>query len=219
MRLNKYLAASTGMSRRKADAVILKGSVTINDEPARVGEEVGPDDIVKLDGERIAPDAAKLTIMLNKPVGYICSRDAQGGKSIYELLPENLHHLKPVGRLDKDSSGLLLVTNDGQLAYELTHPKFAKTKKYKIALNRDLSSADKEAISRGIMLDDGLSLLEITIINSQPKEWTVSMSEGRNRQIRRTFEKLGYSVVKLHRTHFGDYQLQNLPPGRFQTVD
>lgn len=219
MRLNKYLAASTGMSRRKADTAIRDGRVTINDLPASLGKDIEPGDIVKLDGQLTGPISTKLTIMLNKPVGYICSRDAQGGKSVYELLPENLHHLKPVGRLDKDSSGLLLMTNDGQLAYELTHPKFAKPKKYKIALNRDLSSADQAAISKGIMLEDGLSLLEITMINSQPKEWTVSMSEGRNRQIRRTFEKLGYSVVKLHRTHFGDYRLQNLPSARFQTVD
>ncbi|MBI1856715.1 rRNA pseudouridine synthase [Candidatus Saccharibacteria bacterium] len=166
------------------------------------------------------PNVKYQTILLNKPVGYVCSRNSQGNQTIYNLLPANLHHLKPVGRLDKNSSGLLLLTNDGQLAYELTHPKFEKIKKYKIALNKDLGQADFQKITQqGVLLEDGLSTLALDLINNQRKEWKVIMQEGRNRQIRRTFEHLGYRVIKLHRTHFGPYKLGLLSSGNYQAAN
>lgn len=219
MRLNKYVALATGMSRRAADKAIDWGRVTINGTPANAGQQVAPTDAIELDGEALnAPDQTQ-TIILNKPVGYICSRDGQGGKTIYDLLPPELHHLKPVGRLDKDSSGLLLLTNDGDLAHKLTHPSFQKIKKYNVALNKDLSELDFERVTkRGVKLDDGPSSFDLESVNDQLKEWKVTMTEGRNRQIRRTFQALGYSVTKLHRKQFGDYTLGMLPTGEFRTV-
>ncbi len=216
MRLNKYVAQATGMSRRAADKAIEWGRLSINGVVASPGQQVNDSDVVLLDSTPLTVSGQVTTIMLNKPVDYICSRDGQGGKTIYELLPDNLHSLKPVGRLDKESSGLLLLTTDGQLAYELTHPKFEKVKKYKIALNRDLTEVDFLHITKqGVTLDDGISKLSLDFVNNQNKEWKVTMKEGRNRQIRRTFEALGYTVVKLHRTHFGTYQLSSLQSGQY----
>jgi 23S rRNA pseudouridine2605 synthase len=219
MRINKFVAQATGLSRRAADDAINEKRVQVNGLLPTAGQQIADTDTVTLDGKILNQSAQTTTIMLNKPVSYVVSRDGQGNKTIYDLLPVELHQLKPVGRLDKNSSGLLLMTNDGQLAYELTHPKFQKLKKYKIALNQDLGNLDYEKITKtGVQLEDGISQFDLEMINNQPKEWKVEMHEGRNRQIRRTFEALGYSVVKLHRTHFGPYTLQALTPGKFEKI-
>jgi 23S rRNA pseudouridine2605 synthase len=219
MRLNKFVALATGMSRRAADDTIAKGQVLINNAPATLGQQVSPDtDTVTLDGQALTAPDKPLTILLNKPAGYVCSRDGQGSKTVYDLLPEKYHRLKTVGRLDKDSSGLLLLTNDGTLAYELTHPSFQKEKQYELALNRALNETDLTAISKtGMQLEDGISKLSLTP-GSDNRHWTVTMTEGRNRQIRRTFEKLGYQVTKLHRTHFGPYTLNTLKSGEYSEL-
>lgn len=217
MRLNKYVARATGMSRRTADNVIAAGRVMLNGHIATTGQEVRDNDKVKLDNQALDFVEKSTTIMLNKPMGYICSRDGQGGQTIYNLLPTNLHRLKPVGRLDKNSSGLLLLTNDGQLAFELTHPKFHKTKKYTIATNKPVSPLHQRLICNdGIILPDGLSKLQLERINhTDNTNWKITMTEGRNRQIRRTFQALGYDVVKLHRTNFGQYRLGTLTSGKY----
>lgn len=207
------------MSRRAADRLILGGKVTVNNTKPATGQQITDTDEVKVNGSVVKPDTKTVTIILNKPVGYVCSRDGQGNRTIYDLLPPTLHYLKAVGRLDKNSSGLLIMTDDGQFAYESTHPKFGKLKKYKIALDNDLENKDFKIITReGVTLNDGVSKLNLEKINTQTKEWKVTMSEGRNRQIRRTFEALGYNVVKLHRTHFGNYILGNLSPKQFREV-
>jgi 23S rRNA pseudouridine2605 synthase len=131
------------------------------------------------------------------------------------LLPAAYHRLKPVGRLDKDSSGLLLLTDDGQLANQLTHPSYQKVKVYQVQLDRNLTNADQEAIEAGVKLEDGLSRLGLS---GRGNNWQVQMSEGRNRQIRRTFEALGYRVIKLHRTGFGPASLAELPAGAYREV-
>jgi len=219
MRLNKYIAQATGLSRRAADNAITQGRVGINGVVAAMGQGVTEHDQVTLDKAPITPPVNSLTIALNKPVGFVCSRDGQGSQTIYDLLPSNMHHLKPVGRLDKDSSGLLLMTTDGQLAFELTHPKFQKTKVYKIALNKPLDLDHQRMISQGIVLEDGLSRLVLEpVSHTDALNWKVTMHEGRNRQIRRTLESLGYNVVKLHRTAFGTYILSNLGIGKHKTV-
>jgi 23S rRNA pseudouridine2605 synthase len=216
MRINKYVAQATGMSRRAADTAIAEGRVAVNGASTEVGTEVSPNDTVTLDGKPIAPGAKLTTILLNKPVGYVVSREGQGSKTIYDLLPAEYRHLKPVGRLDKDSSGLLLLTNDGNLANELTHPRYAKTKVYEIELNRSLEPLHLQMITdHGIKLEDGPSKLQLEKMGSE-KQWLITMQEGRNRQIRRTFAALGYTVIKLHRTHFGNYQLNELESGRIR---
>jgi len=216
MRINKFVAQATGLSRRQADEAVLQGRVTVNGRAATQGQNVVETDEVLLDGRAITPTARIITIILNKPVGYVVSRNGQGSKTIYNLLPPQLHHLKPVGRLDKDSSGLLLLTNDGQLAQELTHPKYEKIKIYEVKLGAPLQPLHRQMISdHGLQLTDGLSRLQLERLRSgDDKEWRITMHEGRNRQIRRTFAALGYGVTRLHRTHFGTYQLpDHMAPG------
>lgn len=214
MRINRYVALATGMSRRKADEAVAHGRVAINGVMAKLTDVTDENDRIELDDIHLKKDKLK-TIILNKPVGYVCSRDGQGSKTVYHLLPENLHNLKPVGRLDKDSSGLILLTNDGELANKLTHPSEEKEKVYRLTLDKKLLEADKDRIEEGIVLDDGASRL---ILEGHELEWIVRMHEGRNRQIRRTFDALGYEVEKLHRIGFGPYHLGSLPKGEFETV-
>ncbi len=215
MRINQFVAQATGMSRRKADRVVSENRVEINRASATTGSRVSADDLVTLDGKPLVMPASKQTIILNKPIGYVCSRDGQGSKTIYELLPEELRTLKPVGRLDKDSSGLLLLTNDGVLAHKLTHPSFEKEKVYLVDLDKDLSEEDKQNIEQGVKLDDGPSKLGI---EGNSNSWTITMHEGRNRQIRKTFEALGYQVTKLHRTEFGSYKLVGINVGNYKIL-
>jgi len=133
---------------------------------------------------------------------------------VYDLLPAYYQQLKPIGRLDKESSGLLLLTNDGELAHELTHPSRHKIKRYEVTLNKPLQPLHRQMISEfGLQLEDGLSKLLLDRIEQDDLHWLITMHEGRNRQIRRTFESLGYAVTRLHRTQFGDYLLNDLPLG------
>ena len=216
MRINKFIAQSTGMSRRAADAVIAHGRVTVNGSQPSTGYNVTEHDSVVLDDTLLATPVAFQTIMLNKPRAYVCSRDGQGSRTIYELIPEDLHHLKPVGRLDKYSTGLLLLTNDGDLAQELTHPSRQKTKIYEVTLNKPLAPLHQQMISdHGVMLEDGPSKF---IIERTDSHYIITMHEGRNRQIRRTFDALGYYVDSLHRTNFGNYSLGNLPLGEIKQL-
>jgi 23S rRNA pseudouridine2605 synthase len=208
MRINKYVAAATGLSRRTADRLVDEGKVSVNGVVATAGQDIQQDDTVTMGSRTLQPPETQQTIMLNKPVDYVVSRDGQGSRTVYDLLPPNLHHLKPIGRLDKNSSGLLLMTTNGQLAQELTHPKHQKTKVYEVTLGKPLTTQDKLHITQtGVLLGDGLSRFTLKPLDAQQFRWAVTMQEGRNRQIRRTFEKLGYRVITLHRTHFGPYKL------------
>ncbi len=221
-RLNKFLARQLGISRREADVLIENETVTINNTLATLGARITPSDSINVAGAPVSHKPAALRyIALNKPVGYVCSRRAQGSTpTIYSLLPPEFHALKPVGRLDKDSSGLLLLTNDGDFAYRMTHPKFAKTKQYRVRLDRDLEPLHQQMISDfGIELDDGRSQLVLTRLNDNRREWHITMSEGRNRQIRRTFAALGYIVTRLHRTNFGNYALCDINRGEWRKVN
>ncbi len=215
-RLNKYLALQLGVSRREADALISQGRVRINGEVARLGARFQSDDSLTFNNKPLGEATIKQYLAFHKPTGYVCSRRAQGDNpTVYSLLPKNLHTLKPVGRLDKDSSGLLLLTNDGDFAYQMTHPKFHKSKTYQVDLDRDLAPLHQQMISDfGVHLDDGTSkLLLERRSDTNRRQWTVQMSEGRNRQIRRTFASLGYEVAALHRIEFGSYQLGSLASG------
>lgn len=227
MRINKYIAQATGLSRRTADKAIEDGRVAVNGVTAMQGQDVTRSDRITLDGRDIAIADKTTTIMLNKPVGYVVSRNGQGSKTIYDLLPAGYHHLKPVGRLDKDSSGLLLLTNDGQLAQELTHPKYEKTKVYEVELDHPLTPEALNKLQTGVKLEDGMSHLEVhrLLLGSttstkglSSKTYRVQMHEGRNRQIRRTFAALGYKVTRLHRIRFGDYELVELPAGGLKAL-
>ncbi len=220
-RLNKYIALCLGISRRKADELIQSGQIIINGQPASIGQVPEKGDRLTYMGQVIEPKKHEL-IMLHKPVGYLCSRASQGGvPTVYQLLPKTLSHLKPVGRLDKDSSGLLLMTNDGDLAHQMTHPSNYKIKRYLVTLDTPLQPLHKQMINDfGLQLPDGPSRLSLERQHDNDDyRWVVEMSEGRNRQIRRTFESLGYKVVKLHRTNFGDYSLGDIKRGEWQKVN
>lgn len=218
-RLNKYIATNFGISRREADILIQQEKVKINDKVAGLGQRVEDGDTVTIEGRNVTPK--ELTyIALNKPVGYVCSKKRQGSTpTIYELLPKELQELKSVGRLDKDSSGLILLTNDGDFAFQMTHPKFYKTKKYTVTIDCELAPLHQQMIADfGINLPDGLSKMGLERLNDDRKHWDVTLHEGRNRQIRRTFEALGYKVEALHRYKFDNYELTGLKEGAWEKV-
>lgn len=219
-RLNKYLALHLGVSRREADELISKGQVKINGESAQLGARVEETDKLTIKGKPLHATSIHQYIALNKPEGYVSSRKQQGDSpTIYALLPKEYHHLKPVGRLDRDSSGLILLTNDGDFAYQMTHPKFYKVKKYEVSLDIPLEPLHQQMINdHGIQLEDGPSKLTLERTDDSRKNWIVTMHEGRNRQIRRTFAALGYTVTRLHRTSFGPYHLHELGEDKFAEV-
>ncbi len=207
------MARSTGISRRKADNLIDQARVTIGLKTAKLGDEVTSESIIKLDGKTLnLPDKATL-ILFNKPIGCVVSRRGQGTPTIYDLLPTKYNKLQPVGRLDKNSSGLLLLTNDGKLAQSLMHPGKKVHKIYKITLNLALTHGSEKAIMSGIKLEDGYSKLILQDFSPDRKSLTVIMHEGRNRQIRRTFAKEGYRVIELTRVKIGPFPLGKLKPG------
>lgn len=221
MRLNKFLARASGISRREADDVIASGQVTVNGQAANIGQSIDEQhDAVIYKGQKLTLPTVDTTIMLNKPVGYVCSRKRQGDSpTVYELLPKDFQKLKTIGRLDKDSSGLILLSDNGDLAHQLTHPKFAKVKEYTVTLDHPLSALHQQMISDfGISLEDGTSQLILESLNDKRTKFRVTMHEGRNRQIRRTFAALGYQVKTLHRLSFDNYQLGNLEPGQWKSV-
>jgi len=210
------LATNLGVSRREADNLISAGKVLVNKKPAEIGARVEDNDEVVVDG-RVISNVSLIYLALNKPAGYVCSRKRQGDTpTMYELLPEKYQSLKSVGRLDKDSSGLILLTNDGDFAFQMTHPKFVKTKIYEARIDRALEPLHQQMIADfGVQLPDGRSQLGLEKLNDGRTFWRITMSEGRNRQIRRTFEALGYKVTALHRTNFGRYGLSGLESGKY----
>ncbi len=240
VRLNKFLAEQLGISRRQADDLISAGKISVNGQPAVLGQRVnlpdsGPSEskserilsktIDKIDkvcynGIMVSEIVAYIYLGMNKPAGYVCSRRRQGNTpTIYELLPPQYQNLKTVGRLDKDSSGLILLTNDGTFAFQMTHPGFRKTKLYEVRLDKPLQPLHQQEITDfGIEIGDGISKMGLEKLSEDRKNWLVVLHEGRNRQIRRTFAALGYEVVKLHRTQFGPYRLSGLKPGEFTEV-
>ncbi len=215
MRLNRFVAAATGKSRRAADTLITDGKIMVNGKPGAIGQTVEDNDVIELDSERLVALTLQ-TIVLNKPVGYVASRLKQDERpTIYELLPPELHHLKPVGRLDAESSGLMVLTNDGELAHRLAHPSKGKLKRYVVELDRKLTTADHSHLEQGIKLNDGLSRLHI---KASGGSLIVSLGEGRNRQIRRSFGALKYRVDRLHRINLGDIELGDLASGQWRDL-
>ncbi len=217
IRLNKFLAERLGISRREADDAIAAGKVTVDAKKAELGARIDIDKNpnVCYNGRMVPLQAGYLYVALNKPRGVVCSKKSQdGGKTVYDLLPNKYRELKTVGRLDKDSSGLILLTNDGDFAFRMTHPKFVKTKIYEVKLERALEPLHQQMIADfGVQIGDGISKLGLERLDDTRKLWRVIMHEGRNRQIRRTFGALGYTVVELKRLSFGSYMLDGLREG------
>jgi len=219
MRINKYVANATGLSRRTIDNLIKENKIKVNGSIALIGQEINDGDEVSVDEKKVRPNKDYLSIILNKPVGFISSRDGQGQKTVYELLPKDYATLKIVGRLDKNSSGLILLTNNGVLAYKLTHPKFKKVKKYFVEIDKPLTKEHEQKIINSKVILDGMpSNMYLSPKDSSGQLWLIEMHEGRNRQIRRTFEQLNYRVLALKRIQFDKYKLDNLKEGQYIKV-
>jgi 23S rRNA pseudouridine2605 synthase len=224
IRLNKFIAQQANIGRRAADELIQAGKVFINGRQVQLGARVVVGDVVKADGKILASTAEPqfLYVLMDKPEGFVCSRRQQGDTpTIYTLLPPEYQHLKTVGRLDKNSSGIIMLTNNGDLAHRLTHPRFVKTKTYEVSLDQPLQPLHHQMIAdHGIALPDGPSKLQLQRLKEDDNtQWIVTMHEGRNRQIRRTFAALGYEVTRLHRTSFGPFLLSQLHGKKYAKLD
>ena len=220
IRLNKYLANAGLCSRREADTLIAAGNVSVNGKTVtEMGYKVKSGDTVKFDGRLISPEK-KEYVLLNKPKNFITTtRDEKGRRTVMELITNASNsRVVPVGRLDRNTTGLLLFTNDGDLAKKLTHPKHNIRKIYHVELNKMLRSDDFKKIASGLNLDDGpIQVDEISFVtNKSKKEVGVKIHSGRNRIVRRIFEHLGYEVVKLDRVVFAGLTKKDLPRGHWR---
>ena len=219
MRLNRFIAQSGICSRREADDFITAGLVTVNGEVVTaLGTKVAPGDDVRFNGERIQGEH-KVYLVLNKPKGYVTSLDdPHADKTVMELVKGACaERIYPVGRLDKNSVGLLLFTNDGDLTRKLTHPSLEKKKVYQVTLDKPLTNADMQSIADGITLDDGeIHADEIAYAKEDKKEVGIEIHSGRNRIVRRIFEHLGYKVQKLDRVYYAGLTKKNLKRGAWR---
>jgi len=218
MRINQFVASASGLSRRAADSAIAAGRVQAAGQPATLGQTIEPGTSVTLDGLPLAPKTTFMYVMLNKPAGYVSSSARQGtAPTLYELLPTEFANLRIAGRLDLDSSGLVLLSDDGAFIQKQAHPSSGKTKEYELTLETPFKSADLPKLESGVPLADGPS--NAKVLKSRGATLTVTLEEGRNRQLRRTFGALGYRITRLHRTRIGAFQLGTLEPGRWQTFE
>lgn len=224
MRINKYLASCGLASRRKAEELILGGKVVVNGNTIR---ELGFDidekhDKVYVNGTLAKLGSDKVYYMLNKPVGVISASSADhGDKTVIDLIDDKEHRLFPVGRLDKDSEGLIFITNDGDFAYMLTHPKFAKEKKYTAILKGMVDNRDLKKLLKGVMLDDKLATANSVRFLKDLKGNSlveIVISEGRNRQVRRMCEIIGHPVLSLRRTSEAGVNLGELKIGEYREL-
>jgi len=223
-RLNKVIAMSGITSRRKADELISLGRVMINNRvETRVGVKVNIDtDSIVVDGKALSKVQKNIYLILNKPFGYVSTlNDPEGRPIIIDLLKDIKQRLFPVGRLDFDSQGLIILTNDGQLAYRLMHPKFHIPRTYKVIITGDLSGKSISNIENGIAIDNVVThKARVKIIKKEQDRSTVRMTifEGRSREIRRMFEVLGHKTIKLVRTGYGNLELGDLKVGTFRQI-
>ena len=219
MRLNRFIAQSGICSRREADNFIQAGVVTVNGKVVtELGTKVQPTDEVRFNNEPVHGEK-KVYLVLNKPKGYVTSLDdPHAGKTVMELVKGACtERIYPVGRLDKNSLGLLLFTNDGDLTKQLTHPSYQKKKIYQVTLDKPLTRADMDRIAEGITLEDGeIFADEISYVKENKQEIGIEIHSGRNRIVRRIFEFLGYTVTKLDRVYYAGLTKKNLKRGAWR---
>ena len=220
IRLNKFLANAGVCSRRDADKYIQAGVVTVNGEiVTELGTKVKRSDEVRFHNEPVSPEK-KVYVLLNKPKDYVTtSDDPQKRKTVMEIVRNACkERIYPVGRLDRNTTGVLLLTNDGELASKLTHPKFMKKKVYHVYLDRNVTAADMRQIADGITLDDGEIHADAIEYASavDKKQVGIEIHSGKNRIVRRIFEALGYHVIKLDRVYFAGLTKKNLRRGQWR---
>lgn len=221
-RLNKYIASSGICSRRKADELIEKGVVSVNGKKiTELGFSVGEKDKVFINNEMVRPKKHEY-YKFHKPAGYITTADDEKDrKIIYDLLPPELHKLKPVGRLDKDSSGLIILTNDGDLINELTHPSIKVPKVYIVIVKGKVHLHHLEKMAQGIEIEKGKLAYADTAIQESDNKRTVmriTLYQGLNRQIRKMLEYLGFEVTSLKRIQHATIEIEGLKKGQFKPI-
>ncbi len=220
-RLNRWLAECGICSRREADELIRGGKVRVNGEPCLdLSRRIDPEDKVSYQGKELRRITEKIYLMLNKPRGYVVTHsDELKRETIYSLLPDSAANLRYAGRLDKNSEGLLLMTNDGELINALTHPKRKVEKVYRVEINRQLNRKELQDLRRGVQIEGGPTHpAGVFVKNDGGQGMTLKMviTEGRKRQIRQMVEAVGAKVVRLKRLQFGTLMLKDLPLGRWR---
>ena len=223
IRLNRFLALCGLGSRRKCDELIASGVVRVNGEiVSEMGARIDPEnDVVEFQNDKVQPDQEHLYILLNKPLRTVTTvSNEKKRKTVLDLINID-RRIFPVGRLDFNTTGVLLLTTDGKLAYQLSHPKFQVGKKYRVLLNKRIRPVDLYHFRNGLLLDEKKTAPckaeEIRIIDNA-SYMEVELHEGRNRQIRRMFDTLGYHVSKLHRIEFAGLRTDNLKPGEWRIL-
>ena len=220
IRLNRFISMCGICSRRKADQLILEGRVKIkNKEIATLGTKIFSDDIVLVDGNQIYIEKKKY-ILLNKPRGYITTmHDEKGRKTVLDLIKgASQERIFPVGRLDQETTGLLLFTNDGLLAKRLTHPKHEIKKTYHVTLNKKLKQHHLLKIKGGLILDDGIAFVDDIDYLDTYKKIKIELHIGRNRIVRRIFESFNYQVLELDRVDYAGFNKKNLSLGQWRAL-
>jgi len=221
IRLNKYLAECGVGSRRACDELIASGRVCVNGKVVKkLGILVGEGDKVTLNGRAVCPSPHKVYVLLHKPVGYITSaNDERGRKTVLELVDVS-ERIFPVGRLDADTSGLLILTNDGHLAHRLLHPQFKVLKTYRVSLDRRIDTGTLQRLQQGVLLGDGPTLpCKVAFWEKSQTEVKVILREGRKRQIRRMFAALGFNVQRMSRIQFGPLKIAGLKKGSWRFLN
>ena len=220
-RLQKVMAAAGVASRRASEKLIEEGRVTVNGIPATLGMSVEAGDAILVDGQPLSPEEKRIVILFYKPRGVICSSsDPQGRKTVQDFFTEIPQRLYNVGRLDLNSEGLLLMTNDGELCNKMTHPKFRVEKTYYAVCDGKLTASERAQLINGVMLEDGMTApAKIHYTTTTPKGDTgicITIHEGRNRQIRRMLEAVGHRTLRLKREGYGTLTLGELRSGQWR---
>ena len=221
VRINRYLSMSGLGSRRSCEKYIRGRKVSVNNSIITdLSFKIDPDkDAVLLDGKPIRPLEKEVYLLLNKPKGYVVSRDAQGGRSVFELLKGFPKNLQYAGRLDSDSEGLLFLTTNGEMIQRLTHPSHKESKIYLVTVDSLLTLEALAAFRRGLQLEEGVTQpAQIDLLHDKPPAYRIILREGRNRQVRRMMEKLGHRVFRLTRVAFGPLNLGKLKSGDYRQL-
>jgi 23S rRNA pseudouridine2605 synthase len=216
MRLNAYLARAGVASRRGAEDLIRSGRVRVNGEDAGLATFVGPNDLVELDGQRLDPEPLAY-VLLHKPAGVVTTaRDPHGRPTVVDLV-QHAQRVVPVGRLDADTTGALVLTNDGPLAHRLMHPRYEVDKVYEVDVKGEPSSTALSRLEQGVELEDGMTS-PAQVRRLGPSRLELTIHEGRKHQVKRMLEAVGHAVRRLHRSRYAGLTLDGLAPGEWREL-
>ncbi len=218
IKLQKFIADCGHCSRRKAEELILSNKVIVNNKTAKIGMRVSTADKITIDGVLIKPKKETIYIALHKPKGYVCSNKKESGvKTIFDIIPSK-EKLFVAGRLDKESRGLVILTNDGDFAYKTTHPSFSHEKEYNIVVDKNISKKDIERLLKGVDIKEKTLVKMKSIEKMSSKKYKVVLTEGRNRQIRRSLGVLCYTVLDIKRVRINNHTLCGIREGFWKKI-